>query len=69
MENYSHCPACNSSWHYKEIPEEYRENYSPPYYYSRVISYQTWESDCTLYYVCPDCGARFDLMGQRMNDK
>lgn len=69
MEQYSNCPACNSLWHYKEIPEEYHENHSPPYYYSRVIAYQTWESDRTLYYFCPDCNARFDLMGQQINDK
>lgn len=63
MDKVSHCPVCNSLWHDKEIPEQYRENYSPPYFYSRVVAYQTWESDRTLFYICPDCKSEFNLDG------
>lgn len=69
MEGYSHCPKCDAEWWYKEIPEEHRENYSPPYWYSRVIAYQTWEDDRTLYYICPDCQSKFDFSGKVILDR
>lgn len=69
MEGYSHCPQCKAEWWYKEIPEEHRENYRPPYWYSRVIAYQTWEDDRTQYYVCPDCQTKFDFCGKIIPDR
>jgi len=63
MDKLSHCPACNTLWHDAEIPEEYRHNYSPPYFYSRVIALQTWEADRTHAYQCPDCKTLFNLDG------
>lgn len=63
MEKLSHCPACNALWHTIPIPEEYHHNYSPPYFYSRVIALQSWETDRTHSYHCPDCGTIFNLDG------
>jgi hypothetical protein len=31
------CPECGANWVDKLIPQQYWENYSPPYFYSRVI--------------------------------
>jgi hypothetical protein len=69
MDKISHCPVCNELWHDTPIPEEYHENYSPPYFYSRVVACSTWESDRTLYYQCPDCATKFNLMGEPLTDK
>jgi len=63
MDKLSNCPACDTLWHDAEIPEEYRHNYSPPYFYSRVIALQTWEADRTHAYQCPDCKTLFNLDG------
>jgi hypothetical protein len=30
------CPECGANWVDKLIPQEYWENYSPPYFYSRM---------------------------------
>lgn len=63
MDKVSHCPVCGELWHTLPIPPEYHENHSPPYYYSTVIAVSSWEADRTLYYLCPDCGSKFDLCG------
>jgi hypothetical protein len=31
------CPECGANWVEAPIPEKYWENYSPPYFYSRVV--------------------------------
>lgn len=69
MENYSHCPQCNSNWHYQEIPEDIRDRYSPPYFYSKVVACSSWGYDRTLYWMCPDCYTKFNLMGQVITDQ
>ena len=63
MEKVSHCPACNSLWHTIPIPPHLHEDYSPPWFYSTVIAVQSWETDRTHYYLCPDCGTQFNLDG------
>lgn len=63
MNKLSNCPECDTLWHDKEIPEEYREYYSPPYFYSRVIALYSLEEDRTFAYRCPDCGATFKRDG------
>jgi hypothetical protein len=63
MVKLSHCPACNTLWHETPIPEQFHHNYSPPYFYSRVIALQTWEADRTHAYMCPDCKIVFNLDG------
>jgi len=60
MDKVSHCPVCNSLWHTIPIPPELHKDYSPPYFYSTVISYSSWETDKTIYYICPDCGTKFN---------
>jgi hypothetical protein len=34
-----------------------------------VVACSTWESDRTLYYQCPDCATKFNLMGEPLTDK
>jgi len=53
------CPECNTNWVDKPIPKEYRENYSPPYFFSRVIALYDRDLDRTTRYVCPDCKHEF----------
>jgi DNA-directed RNA polymerase subunit RPC12/RpoP len=53
------CPACGTRWWDKPIPKEYRENYSPPYWYSRVIALYDRDDDATFGYKCPDCDTFF----------
>lgn len=59
MDKISHCPECGTLWHYMEIPEDRRHNYSPPYFYSRVVGLYSVERDALFAYRCPDCGATF----------
>lgn len=54
-----YCPSCNTEWRDKPIPKEYRENYSPPYYFSRVIALYDRDADATVAYRCPDCNTTF----------
>ena len=56
----SHCPKCGAYWFSGEIPEEYWENYSPPYFYSRLIAWYDRDLDVTVKYICPDCGEQFN---------
>lgn len=53
------CPHCGTNWVNKPIPKEYRHNYSPPYFYSRVIGMYDDRRDCVTRYVCPDCKTEF----------
>lgn len=53
------CPECGANWVSKPIPKEYRENYSPPYFFSRVIGFYDRDLDRTVCYVCPDCKHEF----------
>lgn len=54
------CPECGTTWIDKPIPEQYWENYSPPYFYSRVIGCYDRDLDRTAYWKCPDCEHHFD---------
>lgn len=54
------CPECGASWVSSIIPEEIREYYTPPYFFSRLIGIYSREQDRTIEYVCPDCDARFE---------
>ena len=54
------CPECNTNWVDKLIPQEYWENYSPPYFYSRVIGIEHLGEDRISYFMCPDCKHHFD---------
>ena len=51
-----HCPECKADLDGGPIPEDIRENYSPPYRWCRAISVQTWEGDRHEHWRCPDCG-------------
>jgi hypothetical protein len=53
------CPHCGTNWVDKPIPKEYRHNYSPPYFYSRVIGIYDTQRDGVTHYVCPDCKTEF----------
>jgi hypothetical protein len=53
------CPNCSSSWVDSIIPEEYRENYSPPYFYSRVVGVELLGGDRVDHWRCPDCNHKF----------
>jgi len=53
------CPKCNTNWVAGEIPEEYRENYSAPYFYSRVIGVEFLGEDRIHHWMCPDCKYEF----------
>ena len=53
------CPNCNSNWVDSIIPEQYRENYSPPYFYSRVVGVELLDGDRVDHWRCPDCNHKF----------
>lgn len=53
------CPNCNSNWVDSVIPEQYRKNYSPPYFYSRVVGVELLGEDRISYWLCPDCNHKF----------
>lgn len=53
------CPNCNSNWVDSIIPEQYRENYSPPYFYSRVVGVELLGGDRVDHWRCPDCNHKF----------
>lgn len=53
------CPECGANWVDKPIPEEYRHNYSAPYFYSRVIGVEPLGEDRIAYWLCPDCNHQF----------
>jgi len=53
------CPECGANWVDKLIPQQYWENYSPPYFYSRVIGCYDCDVDRTAYFMCPDCNHKF----------
>lgn len=53
------CPNCGANWVDKPIPKKYRENYGPPYFYSRVIGVELLGSDRIDYWLCPDCKHEF----------
>jgi hypothetical protein len=55
----THCCECGANWVQSEIPEEHREYYSPPYFFSRLIAIYDRSLDRTVEYLCPDCNARF----------
>ena len=54
------CPECGANWVEKLIPQEYWENYSPPYFYSRVIGVELLGEDRIDHWLCPDCGTKFN---------
>jgi rubredoxin len=53
------CPECGANWVDKPIPKEYREYYSPPYFFSRVIGVEPLGEDRIAYWLCPDCEHQF----------
>lgn len=53
------CPECGTDWVHSMIPEKYHENYSPPYFYSRVIGIEPLGEDRIAYWMCPDCKHEF----------
>lgn len=53
------CPECGTNWVESLIPEERREHYSPPYFYSRVIGVEPIGEDRIAYWLCPDCKHEF----------
>jgi rubredoxin len=55
----TNCPQCNTNWVEKEIPEQYRHNYSAPYFYSRVIGVELSHQDRIDHWLCPDCKTTF----------
>lgn len=57
----THCPHCGANWVEGEIPEELRENYSPPYFYSRIIGVELIDGDRIDHWMCPDCETTFPL--------
>ena len=59
------CPECGTRWWYKKIPKEYRENHSPPYWYSRVMALYDLHKDRTYAYQCPDCNTVFERFSKR----
>lgn len=59
LSKHRFCPHCGSNWVAGPIPKEYQGNYSPPYFYSRVIAMYDIHTDRTFCYVCPDCKTEF----------
>ena len=53
------CPECGTNWVSGIIPEESREHYSPPYFYSRVIGVELLGEDRINHWRCPDCNHKF----------
>lgn len=50
------CPKCAADFDGGTVPEEHREQYSPPYRWSRRISIYDRALDRTVAFQCPDCG-------------
>ena len=62
-----YCPKCKSDWRSGRIPPEYvakgyyGEPTEEPRYFSRLIGVELPEKyDGISYWVCPDCGTRWD---------
>lgn len=53
------CPSCGTSWIAEQIPPNLQHHYSVTHYRRSIGLYDT-ESDITVAYACPDCGAIFD---------
>lgn len=53
------CPECGANWVDKPIPKEYRQHYSAPYFFSRVIGVELLGEDRIAYWLCPDCKHQF----------
>jgi DNA-directed RNA polymerase subunit RPC12/RpoP len=58
-----HCPECGTNWVSSAIPQEYKENHSFPYFYSRIVGCYDIVKDRTEYYQCPDCNTTFPRFG------
>jgi hypothetical protein len=54
------CPACNSSWKDKPIPEESRWMFGKSKWFSRVIAISSLQQDRCIAYQCPDCNTCWD---------
>lgn len=56
----TNCPKCRANWIESEIPEEIREHYSPPYFFTRLIGIYDPDKDRTVKFICPDCKTEFE---------
>jgi ribosomal protein L37AE/L43A len=63
VRDLTHCPECGTNWVTSAIPEERREYYSWPYFFSRINACYNIETDRTEYYQCPDCKHTFPRFG------
>jgi len=61
IKHYTHCPECNGKWIGDPIPLEKWDEYSPPYFYYRLIEIWDWDKKNIIEYECPDCRLRFPL--------
>lgn len=55
-----YCPVCNVRLFTTPIPEEYRNHYDPPYFYSKLRGIYDRNLDRTVAYQCPDCNTYFE---------
>jgi hypothetical protein len=53
------CPNCKADLSAGDIPDRYREYYSPPYKFSRVVGEYSRGSDRIEAWRCPDCNHRW----------
>lgn len=54
------CPSCGADFDGGPIPESIRENYSPPYRWSRKIGIVCPHRDRLVSWQCPDCGHQWE---------
>ena len=54
------CPLCGADLDGGPIPERDRENYAPPYRWSRRIGIYSIETDRTVAWMCPDCKGQWE---------
>lgn len=54
-DNRESCPHCGVDLQGKPIPEEHRHLFGATHF-SRKIALYNDKKDCTVAYLCPDCG-------------
>lgn len=68
---YGKCPVCGTDWNGGSIPENIREHYSPPYFWSRLIGVEDpLLYDGVSWWKCPDCNTQWDRWtGEKIENK
>jgi hypothetical protein len=70
LDQYGNCPICKESWDSGDIPKKYREHYSPPYKFSKLIGVEIQgEYDGISEWQCPFCKTIWDRWTEKIIKK